>query len=117
MKSLGSRGYRGARDDSLRGGFTLIEILVVIVILGLLAGIVLPAVQRAREAARRVQCSANLKQIGIGLQVSHDVHHMFTPSQLLTGRSHSANYYSGFVSLLPYLEQSTLYYIGPYVHH
>jgi len=93
----------------VRRGVTLIELLVVIAILGLLVGLLLPAVQAAREAARRIQCRANLKQIGLGLHNYYAVHQMFPPARLTTGRGWSANRYSGFLFLLPYIEQNACY--------
>lgn len=95
--------------DGGRRGYTLIEMLVAITVIGLLVGLVLSAVQRAREAARRVHCVANLRQIGIAMNAYHGVHHMFPPSQLLTGRYYSANYYSSHSYILPYLELNDLY--------
>ncbi|MEZ6096079.1 MAG: DUF1559 domain-containing protein [Pirellulaceae bacterium] len=87
-----------------RGGFTLIELLVVIAIIGILVGMLLPAVQSVREAARRTQCANKLKQLGLAtLNYESARRSLPPPSVLESGYSTHA---STFVVLLPYLEQS-----------
>lgn len=67
-----------------RAGFTLIELLVVIAIIAVLIALLLPAVQQAREAARRSQCKNNLKQLGLSLHNYHDTHRVFPPGAVST---------------------------------
>lgn len=89
-------------------GITLIELLVVISIIGLVLGLLLPAVQAARETARRGACSNNLKQVGIALLQFHDAFRRFPPGAEL----HDSERWAGIswrVSILPYLEQSAIY--------
>ncbi|HUY87415.1 MAG TPA: DUF1559 domain-containing protein [Pirellulales bacterium] len=88
-----------------RGGFTLVELLVVIAIIGILIALLLPAVQAAREAARRSQCVANLKQIGIGLQNYHDVHKVF-PAGGIFQNSWGISWWVGHMA---FMEQVPIY--------
>ncbi len=99
-------------------GFTLVELLVVIAIIGVLVALLLPAVQAAREAARRSSCSNNLKQVAIALHNHHDTHNRFPPGAgndqqpFGTQSTINANAQWGsswMVYILPYLEQSNVY--------
>lgn len=84
--------------------FTLVELLVVIAIIGILVALLLPAIQAAREAARRTECNNNLKQIGIGLQNYHDTFGVLPPGGFSGGNQLSWN-----VLILPFIEMSALY--------
>ena len=87
----------------------LVEILVVVAIIGMLIALLLPATQAAREAARRSQCTNNLKQIGLALHNYHDVHGQFPPAVIGPGNVPRERQFSWLVAILPYLEQSALY--------
>lgn len=95
-----------------RRGFTLTELLVVIAIIAVLVGLVMPAVQSAREAARRTQCANNLRQIAIGLQSHLELHGRFPAGQECLIDIHRAGNswkrWSWFTAVLPYVEQMRL---------
>ena len=94
----------------LRRGFSLVELLVVITIIGIMVGLLLPAVQQARAAARRISCDNNLKQLGLGL-LNYESALRKLPAGYLFKRGPQGNH-SGFgwgAMILPYLEQSSAY--------
>ena len=104
------------RSRRARRGFTLIELLVVIAIIAILIALLLPAVQQAREAARRTECKNNLKQIGIALHNYHDVHNVFPPGYIARNVASTdpaaVEDGSGFAwgtMILPMMDQSPLY--------
>lgn len=92
---------------SARFAFTLIELLVVIAIIAILIALLLPAVQQAREAARRTQCKNNLKQLGLALHNYHDTHRCFPPNGV--GNVTNTQTWSAQAFILPFLEGGALY--------
>jgi prepilin-type N-terminal cleavage/methylation domain-containing protein/prepilin-type processing-associated H-X9-DG protein len=102
---------------SRRTGFTLVELLVVIAIIGILIGLLLPAVQKIRDAAGRIKCANNLRQIGLALHNYNDTAGQFPPGVVTpgqrpwrTGDLHGAHaFWSWLAELMPYVEQDNLY--------
>ena len=98
-------------------GFTLVELLVVIAIIGILIALLLPAVQAAREAARRMSCTNNIKQIALALHNYHDKHNsmsrneckLYSDGTEYAWSGHKDNHGSFLVGILPYMEQTAIY--------
>ncbi|MDR2439616.1 MAG: DUF1559 domain-containing protein [Planctomycetaceae bacterium] len=112
MLKNGMNWFTKRRFKNIPFGFTLVELLVVIAIIGVLIALLLPAVQAAREAARRMQCSNKLKQLGIAVHNYHDTHQALPAAQ--TGPygpqagTHKTRM-SGLVGMLPFMEQNAIY--------
>lgn len=111
-KSFISLFHEGV-DMKSRRGFTLIELLVVIAIIAILIALLLPAVQQAREAARRTQCKNNLKQIGLAVHNYHDTFNALPAGSIVllnaAGTQYFGHGWTWHASLLPYLDQAPMY--------
>jgi prepilin-type N-terminal cleavage/methylation domain-containing protein len=94
---------------SSRRGFTLVELLVVIAIIGTLVGLLLPAVQAARESARATQCRNNMKQVGLALQNFHDARKSFPHGARIPVTTASQGNWNWRVDILPFMEEASLY--------
>src|SRR5689334_7824014 len=102
LRMLTNSAGRAMRRAFTRAGFTLVELLVVIAIIGVLVSLLLPAVQSAREAARRAQCQNHLKQIGLAVLNFEDVNKSLPHSRY-------DDRYTWAVEILPYVEQKSLF--------
>jgi prepilin-type N-terminal cleavage/methylation domain-containing protein len=97
------------RASHRSGGFTLIELLVVIAIIAILIALLLPAVQQAREAARRTQCRNNLKQLGIAMHNYHDTYNTLPPAYVQATVADNKGHWAWSAFLLPYIDQGPLF--------
>ena len=95
--------FRPRGPQALRNGFTLIELLVVIAIIAVLIALLMPAVQKTREAAARIQCANNLKQLGLAMHNYEGVNKSLPPSRIKVG------YATWAVLIMPYIEQQNIY--------
>src|SRR5262245_14369151 len=96
-------------DGRHRRAFTLIELMVVIAITAVLIGLLLPAVQKVREAANRVKCANNLKQLGLAFHHYHDQHDHFPPGIGYYPTATNGIFGTGYFHLLPFLEEGNLF--------
>ena len=101
------RAVREIPSEGIRDGYTLIELLVIFAIIGVLIAILLPAVQTAREAARRIQCANNLRQLGLAVHYYHDCHGSIPPGCL--DDDHRQESWGWGALILPQIEQNQLY--------
>jgi prepilin-type N-terminal cleavage/methylation domain-containing protein/prepilin-type processing-associated H-X9-DG protein len=110
IEDCGMKCSCSERNLSRRNAFTLVELLVVIAIIGVMVGLLLPAVQAAREAARRMQCSNNMKQLGLALHNYHSAYNQFPYGSVKYERFTGGNIptVSGALFMLPYLEMGNL---------
>src|SRR5438477_4220588 len=109
IRLLRKAGHMNAISGRGRGGFTLVELLVVIAIIGVLVALLLPAVQAAREAARRMSCGNNLRQVGLALQNYHEV-----TNCLPVARNPFPLVQSALSRILPFVEQGNVHQLVDY---
>src|SRR5262245_22446048 len=102
-------GVAMRRSAAPRRAFTLIELLVVIAIIAILIGLLLPAVQKVREAAARIKCANNIKQIGLALHIYETIAQNYPPGGVYPAGVVSNDVYSIQARLLPFIEQGNLY--------
>ena len=101
---------RNLSHKQYRSGFTLVELLVVIAIIGILIALLLPAIQASRESGRRMVCSNNLRQLGLGLVNYQDSRKLFPPGGVTRGPCCATKSYTNWaIEILPFIEQGALY--------